>query len=44
MPPPEKVLGDRRHEIEDDEARREIDEATRRGTRGDERTPNGDDG
>jgi hypothetical protein len=23
MPPPEKVIGDRRHEIEDEEARRE---------------------
>ena len=44
MPPPEKVIGDRRHEMEDDEARREIDEATRRQTRGDERTPNGDNG
>ena len=44
MPPPEKVIGDRRHEIEDDEARREIDDATRRRTRRDEQTPNEDEG
>jgi hypothetical protein len=44
MPPPEKVIGDRRREIEDDEARREIDDATRRRTRGDEQTPNEDAG
>lgn len=44
MPPPERVIGDRRHEIEDDEARREINDATRRRTRGDEQTPNEDDG
>ena len=44
MPPPERVIGDRRHEIEDDEARREINEATRRPSRGDEQTPNEDDG
>jgi hypothetical protein len=44
MPPPEKVIGDRGHEIEDDEARREIDDATRCRTRGDEHTPNEDDG
>ena len=44
MPPPEKVIGDRRHQIEDDEARREIDEATRRRSRGYGQTPNEDDG
>jgi hypothetical protein len=43
MPPPERVIGDRRHEIEDEEARREINDATRRRTRG-EQTPNEDDG
>jgi hypothetical protein len=29
MPPPEKVIRDRRRELEDEQARREIDEAER---------------
>ena len=44
MPPPERVIGDRRHEIEDDEARPEIDDPTPRRTSGDEQKPNEEDG
>lgn len=43
MPPPEKVIGDRRREMEGEDARREIDDATRRPSRGDEQQPNEDD-
>jgi hypothetical protein len=40
MPPPEKVIADRRRELQDDDARREIDEAAKRRARpeGDART------
>jgi hypothetical protein len=42
MPPPEKVIGARRREMEDEDARREIDDATRRRSRGEDRTANED--
>jgi hypothetical protein len=45
MPPPEKVIRDKRRQLGDDDARREIDDATRRRTRrdGSPRDENEDD-
>jgi hypothetical protein len=42
MPPPEKVIGDRRRDMHDEDARREIDDATRRGRGRYESSPNED--